>query len=68
VGGRIGLWNPMLDRYKKTYGYSSSSPLVDITAGDNWFYKGIRGYEPGAGLGVLNVANLAQALLRDSRR
>ena len=36
----------------KTYGYSSSSPLVDITAGDNWFYKGIRGYEPGAGLGT----------------
>jgi kumamolisin len=56
----------MLYRYKKTYGYSSSS--VDITAGDNWFYAGIRGYEPGAGPGVLNVANLAQALLRDSRR
>lgn len=66
VGGRIGLWNPMLYRYKKQYGRSSSSPLVDITAGDNWFYQGIPGYEPGAGLGVLNVANLAQALLRDT--
>jgi kumamolisin len=67
VGGRIGLWNPMLYRYKKLYGHSGSSPLVDITAGDNWFYKGIPGYEPGAGLGVLDVTNLAQALLRESR-
>jgi kumamolisin len=66
VGSRIGLWNPMLYRYKKVYGYGRSSPLVDIVAGDNWFYNGVPGYEPGAGLGVLNVANLAKAVARDS--
>ena len=42
------------------------SPLVDIVAGDNWFYHGVAGYEPGAGLGVLNVANLAAAVAADS--
>lgn len=67
VGSRLGLWNPMLYRYKKLYGNSPSSPLVDIVAGDNWFYQGVPGYEPGAGLGVLNVANLAKALAYDSR-
>lgn len=64
---RIGLWNPMLYRFKQQLGSSSRSPLVDITAGDNWFYAGARGYEPGAGLGVLNVANLAAAVDHDRR-
>ena len=62
MGGRIGLWNPVLYRYKKTYGYSSSSPLIDIPAGHNQYYKGSPGYEPGAGLGVLNIANLGAGL------
>jgi kumamolisin len=61
-GGRIGLWNPMLYRFRAAYGYAASSPLRDIVAGDNWFYAGIAGYEPGAGLGVLDVANLAAAI------
>lgn len=52
-GGRIGLWNPMLYRFQQVYAYGNASPLVDITKGDNWFYYGIPGYEPGAGLGVL---------------
>jgi subtilase family serine protease len=65
AGGRIGLWNPMLYRYRNTYGYAPSSPLRDITAGDNWFYQGGPGYEPGAGLGVLDVANLAAAMARE---
>ena len=64
TGGRLGLWNPMLYRFKKTPG--SAAPLVDITGGDNWFYSGVPGYEPGAGLGVLNVANLAAAVAADS--
>jgi hypothetical protein len=50
------------------YSSSNKSPIVDITAGDNWFYAGVRGYEPGAGLGVLNVANLAAAVDKDRRR
>ncbi|MDE3155266.1 MAG: peptidase S53 [Acidobacteriota bacterium] len=62
--GRIGLWNPMLYRLKDGYHSRRWSPLVDITAGDNWFYNGMPGYEPGAGLGVLDVANLASAIGR----
>jgi len=62
VGGRIGLWNPVLYRYKKTYGYSSSFPLIDLTAGHNQCYKGSPGYKPGTGFGVPNVANLGAGL------
>ena len=52
----------MLYRFKRAFGASAQSPLVDVTAGDNWFYNGAAGYTPGAGLGVLNVANLAAAI------
>jgi len=62
VGGRIGLLNPLLYRFKNQFGSSAASPLRDIAAGDNWFYSGAPGYNPGAGLGVLNVANLAAAI------
>jgi subtilase family serine protease len=65
-GGRIGLWNPMLYRLKKSLGNSAGSPFVDITFGDNWFYNGVQGYEPGAGLGVLNVANLATVVTAEA--
>jgi kumamolisin len=65
AGGRLGLWNPMLYRFKNMYAYGPSSPLRDIVAGDNWFYGGAPGYEPGAGLGVLDVANLAAAMARE---
>jgi kumamolisin len=64
---RLGLWNPMLYRFKQVYGYSNTSPFVDITAGDTWFYHGIPGYEPGAGLGVLDVGKLAAAVAQDGR-
>jgi kumamolisin len=67
TGGRLGLWNPMLYRFKKIYGNGASSPFVDIVNGDNWFYFGVPGYEPGAGLGVLNVAHLAAAVAAESR-
>jgi kumamolisin len=65
---RLGLWNPMLYRFKQVYGYGKASPFVDITAGDNWFYHGIPGYEPGAGLGVLDVAKLATAVAGDGHK
>jgi kumamolisin len=58
----------MLYWLKQIYGYSYGSPLVDITAGDNWFYYGIPGYEPGAGLGVLDVTKLAAAISREGHR
>jgi kumamolisin len=60
--GRLGLWNPMLYRFKRQFAGSSASPFVDVNAGDNWFYAGVTGYEPGAGLGVLNVKNFADAV------
>jgi len=68
TGGRLGLWNPMLYRFQRTFGASPASPIVDITAGNNWFYTGVAGYEPGAGLGVLNVANFAAAIQRETHR
>jgi subtilase family serine protease len=63
---RLGLVNPMLYRFKKTTN-GSRAALVDITAGNNWFYAGVRGYNPGAGLGVLNVANFAAAVDNERR-
>jgi subtilase family serine protease len=60
AGGRLGLLNPMLYRAK-----AHSGAFRDITAGDNWFYQGVAGYDPGAGLGVLDVANLANAIAND---
>jgi subtilase family serine protease len=63
IGGRrIGLWNPMLYRFQQFYGYGKVSPFVDITHGDNWFYFGVPGYEPGAGLGALDVTKLTLAV------
>ena len=56
---RVGLWNPTLYRLQYTHGYGSRSPFVDITAGDNWFYYGVPGYEPAAGIGTLDVTELA---------
>lgn len=68
AGTRLGLWNPMLYRFQRTFAGRSDSPIVDITAGDNFFYSGVRGFEPGAGLGVLNVANLAAAVKHEEHR
>jgi len=66
AGGWLGLVNPMLYRFKRTI-TGPRAPLVDVTAGNNWFYAGAPGYTPGAGLGVLNVANLAAAVVRERR-
>ncbi|HVC21698.1 MAG TPA: S53 family peptidase [Vicinamibacterales bacterium] len=68
IHGRVGLWNPMLYSFRNVHGSRGRSPLVDITAGDNWFYYGVPGYEPGAGLGVLDVANLAAAVAREDEQ
>jgi kumamolisin len=38
------------------------APLRAIAYGDNWFYHGSNGYNPAAGLGVMDVANFAEAL------
>jgi subtilase family serine protease len=59
---RIGLWNSRLYRLQKTFGYGRNSAFTSVTAGDNWFYHGESRYNPGAGLGTLNVANFDQLL------
>ena len=66
AGTRLGLMNPMLYRFAHIQG--ADAPITDISAGDNWFYKGVAGYDQGAGLGVPNVANLAKAIRREGRR
>ncbi len=57
--GRVGFWNPQVYALQNIFGYGSFSAFSDIRAGDNWFYAGKNGYEPGAGIGALNVSNLA---------
>jgi len=57
--GRQGLWNPQIYAFQNIFNYGAFSPFNDIRNGDNWFYKGVSGYDPGAGIGTLNVTNLA---------
>lgn len=59
-GSRLGLVNPQLYQALADHGYSNSSPLDDITAGTDWFYKGKVGYDPGTGLGTINAAALVK--------
>ncbi len=58
AGHRVGFWNPQVYLLQNIFGHSKWSPFHDIRSGDNWFYNGKPGYEPGAGVGTLNVANL----------
>ena len=37
-------------------------PLRYIIDGDNWFYSGRQGYSPAAGIGTLDVYNLAEVM------
>jgi subtilase family serine protease len=65
VNKRIGSLNPTLYGLAasgQAYG-GSKAPLNQVTSGDNWFYAGSKGYNPGSGLGTIDVANLA-AILR----
>lgn len=60
---RLGLLHPQLYQAKDDDNRRASAKpgLVDIKAGNNWFYSGVTGYEPGAGLGAINAAALLQA-------
>ena len=61
---RVGLVNYALYslvRSQQAYG-GRHPPLRAISAGDNWFYQGSRGYNPAVGVGVMDVANFANAL------
>ena len=66
AGSRLGLLNfglYALARIPASYS-GSSAPLRDITAGDNWAYKGVPGYDQGSGVGAIDVANLAAVIKR----
>ena len=64
VGGRVGLLNfglYTLVRFPSLAYEGREAPLRDIRDGDNWFYQGREGYDPASGVGVPNVAHLANA-------
>ncbi len=58
TGHRIGLWNPHIYLLQNIFGYGKWSAFNRISAGNNWFYAGNGHYNPGAGIGTLDVANL----------
>jgi kumamolisin len=64
VKKRIGLINNTMYPLALTgLGYFGPSPAFHAIAyGDNWFYQGSNGYNPGVGIGTLDVANFAQVL------
>jgi subtilase family serine protease len=63
AGHRLGLLNPLLYGLALAGGtHGPQAVLNTISAGDNWFYSGRNGYSPAAGLGTLNVANLAKRI------
>jgi kumamolisin len=61
AGHRLGFLNPLLYNLSRRGGGRGANTFSTITEGDNWFYSGRDGYSPAAGLGTLNVANLAKA-------
>jgi subtilase family serine protease len=63
--GRLGLLNyPLYASAASTkFSAGSESPVHPIAYGDNWFYHGTDGYNPGAGLGTIDVANFAKFLI-----
>jgi subtilase family serine protease len=64
VHGRIGFLNPLLyGLLKSGSAYTgSTAPFNAIVDGNNDFYTGRKGYNPGAGIGTLDITNLAERL------
>jgi subtilase family serine protease len=64
TGGRLGLINyPLYESALFSQFFKGSFATVHpIAYGDNWFDHGTNGYNPGAGLGTLDVANFAKFL------
>ncbi len=61
AGRRFGLLNYMLYGLQQPYA-RPGAPLRIISAGGNEFYHGRAGYSPAAGLGTIDVANMAAEL------
>ncbi|MBR0936106.1 hypothetical protein [Bradyrhizobium jicamae] len=63
AGRRLGLLNPLLYGLAALDGTRGPGAVLNtISTGDNWFYSGRDGYSPAAGLGTLNVGNLASRM------
>ena len=63
VHGRVGLLNGPLYNLARGTGYHGSHPILKaVKYGNNDFYYGSAGYNPGAGLGVIDVTILAESL------
>jgi subtilase family serine protease len=64
TGVRVGLLNfPLYELARRKSAYQgANASIVDVTAGDNWFYTGSAGYDQASGVGTLNVANFAAYL------
>ncbi len=60
IHGRVGFLNPEL--YRLSRFNDDQQVIKPIAHGDNGFYQGTRGYNPAAGLGVIDAAALADAL------
>ena len=56
IGGRVGALNPLL------YGLQNYVS-TDVTAGDNWGYNAVAGYENASGNGTLDATRVGIALL-----
>ncbi|MGH8295528.1 MAG: S53 family peptidase, partial [Steroidobacteraceae bacterium] len=63
AGGRVGLLNPAIYWLQRHSVDRAWSPFNDITAGDNWYYSGVPGYDDGSGIGTVNAAKLAFAYM-----
>lgn len=64
IGGRVGLLNPAIYALQQSwFSYGKGRPFNEITAGDNWLYAGVPGYNDGSGIGTVNAASLAFAYL-----
>lgn len=61
---RMGLLNvPLYNLLNTGTAYTGAKPpLNPIAYGDNWFYRGSFTYNPGAGVGTMDVANFASYL------
>ena len=60
-GTRLGFLNPQLYSRFRQFGYSSNSPFVAITSGDNEYWQATHSYNPASGLGALDVDKLAKS-------